>query len=151
MAAGVTVAAFPSTEWFDAVRAEFNADESFQGGGGGACNALVGVKIGARAFLLTFEGVECSAAAEVTTGDLAAADFVLEMPYADWQEMLANIAANGHADLHHTLNTLDLDRPDGLSHSVHGDQYREDLFFRYNQTLQYFFDASARITTEFAG
>ncbi len=145
------MALFPSTEWFDAVRAVFNADESFQGGGGGACNALVGVKIAAESFLITFEGVECSGAQKVQDGDLSAADFILEMPYADWQEMVRNIAQNGRADLNHTLNTLDLGRPDGLSHSTHGDQYREDLFFRYNQTMQYFFDASARVQTEFAG
>jgi hypothetical protein len=144
------MARFPSTEWFDAVRAVFNSDDSFQGGGGGACNALMGAKIGGRFFLVTFEGAECSAAREVQEAELAAADFILEMPFADWKEMVENIAQNGHADLHHTLNTLDLGRPDGLSHSVHGDQYREDLFFRYNQTMQYFFDASARVATEFS-
>ena len=63
--------------------------------------------------------------------------------------MVKNITANGHADLHHTLNTLDLDRADGLAISHHGDQYREDMFFRYNQTLQFFFDASALVKTEF--
>jgi hypothetical protein len=144
------MAAFPSKEWFDAVRAVFNSDESFQGGGGGACNALVGAKIGGQSFLLTFEGAECSAAQKVQEADLAAADFILEMPYALWKEMVQNIAQNGRADLHHTLNTLDLGRPEGLSHSIHGDQYREDLFFRYNQTMQYFFDASARVATEFS-
>jgi len=30
------MAAFPSVQWFEAVRAVFNADESYQGGGGGA-------------------------------------------------------------------------------------------------------------------
>jgi hypothetical protein len=143
------MAAFPSKEWFDAVRAVFNSDESFQGGGGGACNALMGAKIANRSFLMTFEGAECSDAREVKEADLEAADFILEMPYALWKEMVQNIAKNGRADLHHTLNTLDLGRPEGLSHSVHGDQYREDLFFRYNQTMQYFFDASARVKTEF--
>ena len=54
--------AFPSKQWFDDVRAVFNADESFQGGGGGACNALVGIKVGAESFLITFEGAESSAA-----------------------------------------------------------------------------------------
>ncbi len=145
------MALFPSTEWFDAVRAVFNADESFQGGGGGACSALMGVKIADEAFLITFEGAECSGAQKAQDADLAAADFILEMPYADWQDMVRNIAQNGRADLNHTLNTLDLGRPEGLSHSMHGDQYREDLFFRYNQTMQYFFDASARVATEFAG
>ena len=144
------MAAFPSKDWFDQVRAVFNSDDSFQGGGGGACNALVGIKIGADSFLITFEGAECSDAQKVQDGDLVAADFVLEMPPSDWKEMIQNIAKNGRADLHHTLNTLDLGRPDGLSHSLHGDQYREDLFFRYNQTMQYFFDASARVATEFA-
>ena len=132
------------------MRAVFNADESYQGGGGGACNALVGLKIGGavvsdhvRRRRMQRTRRKCR------TSDLAAADFILEMSYADWKEMIQNIAQNGHADLHHTLNTLDLGRPEGLSHSMHGDQYREDLFFRYNQTMQYFFDASARVATEF--
>ncbi len=38
---------------------------------------------------------------------------------------------------------------DGLTHSYTGDQYRQDMFFRYNQTFQYFFDQSARVETEF--
>ena len=42
------MAVFPSVQWFDAVRAVFNSDESFQGGGGGACNALVGALQGQR-------------------------------------------------------------------------------------------------------
>ena len=72
------------------------------------------------------------------------------MPGRDWQDMVRDIAENGSASLHYTLNTLDLNRPDGLALSVHGDQYREDLFFRYNQTFQFFFDASARVKTTFA-
>ena len=75
--------------------------------------------------------------------------YLLESEKPVYKAMIQNIATNGHADLHHTLNTLDLGRPEGLSHSMHGDQYREDLFFRYNQTMQYFFDASARVATEF--
>ncbi len=63
--------------------------------------------------------------------------------------MLENIEENGAADMDHTLNTLDLEHPDGLAQSQSGDQYRQDLFFRYNQTFQYFFDASARVETEF--
>ena len=64
-------------------------------------------------------------------------------------EMIENIKDNGHADLRHTLNTIDLEAEDGLARSHHDDQYREDLFFRYNQTLQYFFDGSSRIDTRF--
>jgi len=140
---------FPSVEWFDTIREIFNAEDSFRGGGGGTCNASVGFKIGTRAFLTTFEGFECSNAKEVNEAELAQADFYLDMSPLQWHEMLQNIKTHGHADLHHTLNTLDLDG-EGISRSVHGDQYREDLFFRYNQTFQYFFDASARIDTRFA-
>ncbi len=140
---------FPSVDWFNALAERFNADDSFQGGGGGACNALMGAKVGDRHFLVTFEGVECTGAREIDAEALATVDFYLDMPVADWRAMIENIATHGHADLGYTLNTLDLDRSDGLARSVHGDQYREDLFFRYNQTLQYYFDASARIATEF--
>ena len=144
------MAVFPSVGWFDEVRDVFNGDDRYRGAGGGYCNCVAGFKIADRIFVLTFEGVECSAAVEADEVALDDVDFFLEMPEAEWREMVANIASNGHADLHHTLNTLDLDRLDGLATSRHGDQVREDLFFRYNQTLQFFFDASARVETEFA-
>ena len=142
-------ATFPSVAWFDAVREIFNGDDSYRGAGGGYCNCVAGMKIGDETFVLTFEGQECSGAVTADDAALEDVDFYLDMAPENWREMVANIAANGHADLHHTLNTLDLDREDGLATSRHGDQYREDLFFRYNQTLQFFFDASARIKTEF--
>ncbi len=136
--------------WFDAVRDVFNNDDSYRGAGGGYCNCAAGIKIGDAIFVLTFEGQECARAVAADDAALDDVDFYLDMSAADWHEMVANIRDNGHADLHHTLNTLDLDREDGLATSHHGDQYREDLFFRYNQTLQFFFDASARVKTEFA-
>lgn len=144
------MASFPSVRWFDEVRSVFNADDRYRGAGGGQCNCLAGMKIGDEVFVLTFEGVECSRAVAADDAALDDVDFYVDMSKADWQEMVKNIAANGTADLHHTLNTLDLDREDGIATSHHGDQYREDLFFRYNQTLQFFFDASARVHTEFA-
>ena len=145
------VVPFPSVAWFEAVRQVFNADPSYRGAGGGYCDCVAGMKIGAEAFLLTFEGEGCVCAAAVDDSALDDADFYLDMAPADWREMVANIRGNGHADLQHTLNTLDLDREDGLAKSRHGDQYREDLFFRYNQTLQFFFDASASVKTALGG
>ena len=150
MAATATVGTavpFPSVAWFDAVRAVFNDDPSYRGAGGGYCNCVAGMKVGRKVFVLTFEGESCTSAVAAGDAALEDVDFYLDMAPAQWREMVANIAKNGHADLHHTLNTLDLDREDGLATSRHGDQYREDLFFRYNQTLQFFFDASARIET----
>ena len=143
-------AVFPSVPWFDAVRRIFNADESYRGAGGGRCDCVAGLRIGDAAFVLAFEGLECARAAQVEEAALEDVDFYLEMPADKWREMIANIAEHGAADLRHTLNTLDLALDEGLAKSRHGDQYREDLFFRYNQTLQFFFDASARVKTRFA-
>ncbi|MDA1074840.1 MAG: hypothetical protein O3A63_08805 [Proteobacteria bacterium] len=140
---------FPSEDWFNEVRSVFNSDDSYRGAGGGSCECRSAMKIGRRVFLLNFEGIECAPVVEADKGALADVDFYLDMPLADWQAMVKDIAANGGASLHYTLNTLDLDRAEGLSHSVHEDQFREDLFFRYNQTFQFFFDASARIKTSF--
>ena len=143
------MAKFPTEKWFGDVAKIFNTDDAYRGAGGGQCNCVMGVRVGNDAFLVTFEGEECNGGVAAKSADLANADFNLEMPRAAWKAMLQDISSNGHATLDYTLNTLDLDREDGLATSVHGDQYREDLFFRYNQTLQYYFDASARVKTTF--
>ena len=142
---------FPTIEWFDAVRHEFNTNDAVRTAGGGMCDAKVGVKAGDNIFLLVFEGFECSSASEIAEPDLEETDFYLDMPMEDWADMLENIRENGEADLDHSLNTMDLDSLDGLAHSYTGDQYRQDMFFRYNQTFQYFFDQSSRVETEFGG
>lgn len=143
------MAAFPSVAWFDAVRGVYNKDDSLRGAGSGSCDCVVGIKVGREFFQLTFEGFECSAAKKVSQADLDVCDFYLHMTSKDWRDMLKNIHDHGHATDNYTLNTLDLGRVEGLAASTHNDQYREDLFFRYNQTLQFFFDASARIKTTF--
>ena len=92
--------------------------------------------------------VALSVRAEVD--DLYEADFYLEMTGDEWREMILNISDNGSADLDHSLNSLDLNKsPDSLAHSLNEDGYRLDFFFRYNQTFQYFFDASSRVETQF--
>lgn len=142
---------FPSVEWFDEVREVFNSNEEYHGAGGGACETTFAVKVGNEIYQLVMEGLECTSAAQIGADGLGNVDFYLDMDPEEWQEMISNIKENDGADLNWTLNTLDLDRDERLAKSVTGDQYREDLFFRYNQTLQFFFDASARIETEFRG
>ena len=144
------MARFPSEGWFAEVAEVFNGDERYQGAGGGQCNCTAGIVVDEQVFVLTFEGFKCNGALAADDAALDAVDFYLHMPLEAWKAMLANVKKNGHATLEHTLNTLDLNREEGLSTSKHGDQYREDLFFRYNQTFQFFFDASARVRTEFA-
>ena len=140
---------FPSVQWFQQVRDIFNSDASYQRAGGGLCDATMGIKVATQAYMVVFEGMECSDVLEVAEADLTAADFYLDMPYSEWEGMLRNIKENDGAGLEHTLNTLDMNKEDGLALTMNGDQYREDFFYRYNQTFQYFFDASARLDTQF--
>jgi hypothetical protein len=145
--ATVTKATFPSVEWFNAIKDIINGDPGYNHIG--TCDAEMGIKIPdlGKFYKLTFEAFECSSVAEVPEADAEATDFWLEMPYANWKEMIENIKVNGKADLHHTLNTIDLEDPAGLARS--NDGYRRDAFYRFNQSFQYFFDASARIDTSF--
>ncbi|MGH9199132.1 MAG: hypothetical protein ACRD1T_25805 [Acidimicrobiia bacterium] len=140
-------AAFPSVEWFNAIRGIVNDDPGYKHIG--TCDALVGIKIPdlEKSYLLTFEAFEVSDVREVTATEAENTDFWLEMPYIKWKDMIENIKANGKADLHHTLNTLDIEDPDDLARSHDG--YRRDAFYRFNQTFQYFFDISVKIETTF--
>lgn len=141
-------ATFPSVEWFQALREIINKDDAYRRIG--TCDAVVGVKVpeAQKHFLLTFEAFEVVEAKEVSETEAEETDFWLEMPYERWREMLNNIQENGKADLHHTLNTIDLEDPEGFARSHDG--YKRDAFYRFNQSFQHFFDSSAGIDTKFA-
>ena len=138
--------AFPSVEWFEAVRASANGDSQFTSQG--TVNCVMGVRVGDAAFAVTFEGFECAAVEAVHEGELRDLDFYLDLPPAEWKELLDNISANGGSDSDHTLNTLDLTMPSGCVRS--GSELRRVAFFQYHLSLQAFFDASARVPTTFA-
>lgn len=142
------MAVFPSVAWFEAVRKIYNGDDKYHGGGAGACNCVMAIKSGSNVIQLVFEGRDCTQALEIASPDAADLDFYLEMEPSAWRAMVENIKENGHASLDQTLNTLDLDAETSICKGA--DQYRADLFFRYNQTFQNFFDASSRIDTTFA-
>ncbi len=138
---------FPSVQWFEAIRNLVNGDPEFKKLG--TCDATMGIKVSdtSKMFLLTFEAFECTGVREATQADLDASDFYLEMEMAAWKDMLTNIKKHGAADLDHTLNTIDMSRPTQLAQAK--DEYRRDLFYRFNQTFQDFFNASAKIDTAF--
>jgi hypothetical protein len=140
-------AMFPSVEWFKAVSDIVNNDPGYKHIG--TCDTTMGLKVPdlQKYYLLTFEAFEVSDVKEVSETDAENTDFWMEMPYAKWREMIENIKANGRADLNHTLNTIDLEEPEGLARSHDG--YRRDAFYRFNQSFQYFFDVSAQIDTSF--
>ena len=136
---------FPSLGWFEEVRSAANAGGMLRGLG--SCNASVGVKIGECAYLLSFEGFECSAVERVEADELLYADFYLDMPLDEWHGLIRCIRDNGRADAEHSLNRLDLAVPGGIVKSA--DEYRRNGFLRYHLTLQAFFDAAAEVETTF--
>lgn len=140
------MATFPSVEWFNAIKELVNNDPAFRRLG--TVDAVVGVKVGAKIYELTFEAFECVGVREANENALRDMDFYLDQPYDAWKDMITNIKKHGQADLSHTLNTIDLTMPEGFA-KAH-DEYRRDSFYRFNQSIQDFFDASAKIDTKFA-
>jgi hypothetical protein len=55
---------FPSIEWFQAIQELVNADPEFRRLG--SIDATMGVKVGAKVFVVTFEAFECSNVREGT-------------------------------------------------------------------------------------
>ena len=142
---------FPSEAWFRALqeRAAGKADRFKKLG---FVDATVGVVVdpdngGAPAgFILEFGGYGCKKVSAVQQpGEVA--DFVLAGPYRVWKEMIENIRKNGEADLQHTLNVLTM--PGVPLKLQAADQLKADLFFRYNQSFQEFFNGAAEVETEF--
>ena len=138
---------FPSVEWFQGLQQLVNADPEFRRLG--TVDAVMGVKVGPRVFVIVFEAFECIEVREGSEADLDDLDFFLELSEADWRDLVENTKANGGADRRHTLNTLDLTKKDGLAQNATGDQLRADIFFRVNESLQHFFDLSAQLDTVF--
>lgn len=106
----------------------------------------------AELFSLAFEGNRCRMVERVEHPDTIAGrhPVILEGEYAAWREMIENIRRHGHADLQHTLNYLTLpDWPLRLVAVGEDDQLDVDRFYRYNETLQEFFDEAARVETRF--
>ena len=65
-------------------------------------------------------------------------DFVICGRESAWSRMLDEIERNGRPELRHTLNSLVLLGDELWLESK--DQLREDKFYRYNQSLQEFFN-----------
>jgi hypothetical protein len=95
---------------------------------------------------LTFHGITCDGVAEIDADMAHLGDCWLDGALSDWQQMFDNIAQHGHAVEQWTLNTLTLF---GNRISLQSsDPMGEDRFHRFNQTLQEFVDASARLTVD---
>jgi hypothetical protein len=144
---------FPSCEWFerlaDAMRKHA---ERFQELGSTDCTMVVKVELGggdARIFEVVFEGFDVKEIRELSGLEQARpSHFVVEGPLEAWRDMIDNIRSNGAPDLDHTLNSLTLtDVPLRVSGP---DQLEVDAFYRYNETIQRFFNGAAEIETRYA-
>ncbi len=139
---------FPSEEFFEALRQRANSDPERWRRLGTVDMTLV-VKIDypdrAECYEIVFAGYRCVRTRRIASpANAAKGAIVLEGPYTAWREMIDNIAANGQADLEHTLNTLTL--MDTPLHVDSDNQLDTDLFYRYQENLQQFFDGAAAIS-----
>ncbi len=152
---GTTLVPFPSAEWFHRLADCMNTNRARQEQLGYVdCVAqftVIDAVSGMRPWSVqvTFEEFAARDVCEVGPDDAERADFVLEASLATWREMIESIAeGGGRPDLEHTLNRLThMGHPIALRGD---DPLRRDLYFRYNQSLQEFVNASATFRTSFA-
>ena len=103
---------------------------------------------------LEFDGTRCVAITQLSdaTAVRGRHPVILEGDYAAWKEMIESIRAHGGADLTHTLNYLTL--PDWplrlIAVNEEEGQLDVDRFYRYQESLQAFFDEAANVETRFA-
>jgi hypothetical protein len=148
---------FPSLKWFRKLAGLMNGNRARQEQLGYVdCVAEFRVLdggLGGRpvAYQVTFEEFEAVDVRETDTADPAdavRADFALDATLVTWRAMIESIAqGGGRPDLDQTLNRLS---HAGTPIVLRGDdQLRKDTYFRFNQSLQEFFNASARLRTTF--
>jgi hypothetical protein len=147
--------AFPSRDWFARLGELMNADR-VRHEHLGYVDCVVEFRVldahgpgRPERVQVTFEEFGVTDVRALTTGGDSRADFVLEADAKAWRAMIESIArGHGRPELEQTLNHLShMETPFRV---VSGDPLKRDLYFRYNQSLQEFVNASARFTTHFA-
>ncbi len=125
----------PHLDWLPAARDALNADPGFRKLG--SADFSLGLVLGDRARLVTFEAFEISAVAEADPADLRDADLVLEMTPRDWNAYLRQ-RARGKGE---TLLSLDVERRLVRAR----DPLKRLLFERYNRSIQALIDCGAAL------
>jgi len=141
---------FPSEEWFRALADEMHGDPgSFESLGSIDCTMVVQVDDSADQdlFEVKFKSYGVESVRRLASLEEAGPDhFSIGATLETWREMIDNIISNGQPDLEHTLNFLTF--PD-VPMLVDGpDQQQIDAFFRYNQSLQRFFNGAAKVAAQ---
>jgi hypothetical protein len=145
----ISTTTFPSTEWFDALGKVMREDKaSFEPLGSTDCTMVVQLDDtrDQKPIEVKFNSYEVESVRDLDSIDDANPDhFTITAKLEIWREMLDNIIDNGHPDLEHTLNFLTF--PDDPIVVDGPDQLQIDTFFRYNQSLQLFFNGAAKVVT----
>lgn len=143
---------FPSVEWFGALGDAMEADRTSHEHVGEIDTVCIWSVFdgpdGDFHVRLTFEEYSLVDVTQLEDDfDPESVDFVLEADALDWQDMIEHLAATGKPDREHTLNYLSL--PGTPFRCWSPDPLGRDMFFRFNQSLQIFVNASSRIETTF--
>jgi hypothetical protein len=143
---------FPSTKWFQALAHRMAEDAAaYRELGAIDCTMVVRVDApkGPELYEIAFGGFTVQSVRRLARIEDAARDhFVLEAPLETWREMIENIRAHAGPDLTHTLNYLTF--PDDPMRVTGPDQLEIDAFYRYNESLQRFFNGAAAVPTAYA-
>ena len=148
--------AFPSVGWFEALRQAMLAhDDTYQKLGSVDLTLVPTITFPdgrVERYALVFAAHHGVAVKQIASAaELVGPGVVIEGDYAVWREMVENIRAYGGADLQHTLNYLTLpDWPLRVIGNVDQDQRHVHRFYRYQESLQEFFNEAAAVATEFA-
>ncbi|HIG40571.1 MAG: hypothetical protein ABGY96_27510 [bacterium] len=136
---------FPSMEWFAALAQTMGEDRSsFEPLGSIDCTMVVQLLDSPELFEVRFRSYGVESIRHLKSIDDADAEhFTITATAEIWREMIENIISNGKPDLEHTLNYLTF--PDDPMVVDGPDQLQIDTFFRYNQSLQLFFNGAARV------
>jgi hypothetical protein len=94
-----------------------------------------------------FEGFEVTDVKKIDGARAEELDFTLVQSPEDWKAMLLNIKDNGIAEHNVTVNSLDLNSEAEFAKGK--DYHRRDAFYRFNQTIQDYFDISSKMETSF--
>lgn len=142
------MAAFPEPEWFLTLGGVMGVEgERFRRLGFIETRCVVRVLPddgGAeRSTGLAFDGHGLSAAEALGDPWAFDPDFILCGREGVWRRMLEEIARAGRPELRRTLNSLVLIGDELWLESR--DQLREDRFYRFNQSLQEFFNLASRV------
>ncbi|MCZ2108754.1 MAG: hypothetical protein LC118_04195 [Dehalococcoidia bacterium] len=137
---------FPSVEWFQEAADILNKSDSFKRLGATDCE--MGVQVGDEYYEIDFEAFEVKSVKQIDARRAEELDFTLVQSPQAWRDMLDDIKKNGRATHRFTLNSLDLQSAEEFA--VGKDYHRRDIFYRFNQTLQEYFDNAAKMETTFA-